>query len=59
MLPISTTAVDQALVDWVSDWKDKWGYGTLRMLCPNPPQPPSEMNVHKAIIASARGRGHS
>lgn len=58
-VPGSEPRVDQALVDWVNYWKDNWGYGLLAGLCPDRPQPPSKLDVHKAVIATALGGGDS
>ncbi|MCL5040745.1 MAG: Ig-like domain-containing protein [Firmicutes bacterium] len=58
-VPGSQAQVNQALVDWVNYWKNNWGYGLLAGLCPDRPQPPTKLDVHKAVIASALAGGDS
>jgi len=55
--PQGASLVDSDLVEWINDWKDNWGYGLLRTLCPNPPPKPSRENVQKALIVSALAGG--
>ncbi|MGB9920709.1 MAG: Ig-like domain-containing protein [Moorellales bacterium] len=55
--PQGASLVDSDLVEWINEWKDNWGYGVLRTLCPNPPPKPSRENVQKALVVSALAGG--